>query len=55
MNEIKGVYKIEFINGEIKEVEVKRFIFYNPRSSLYLEGVDGRFYYWEYVVSVKKE
>ncbi len=55
MDEIKGIYKIEFINGEIKEIEVERVIFYNPRGSLYLEGVDGLFYYWEYVVLIKKE
>ncbi len=54
-DEIKGIYKINFINGEVKEIEVERFIFYNPRGSLYLESVDGLFYYWEFVVSVKKE
>ena len=51
----KGVYKFKFINNEIKEIDVESFIFCTIPGSVSLKGVDGLFYFWEYVVSVKKE
>ncbi len=54
MDEINGYCEVEFINGENREVNVKRNIVDGYGHFLHLEAVDGRLYNWTNIVSIRK-
>lgn len=54
MEKFKGVYEIEFTNGDINTVDIEVNIV-NPNAfPIYLKTVDGKFYNWGNIISIKK-
>ncbi len=54
MDEIKGVFDVEFTTGETRNIDIKVNIT-NPNAiPLYLIDSDGRLYNWGNIVSIRK-
>lgn len=54
MDEIKGIFDVEFTTGEIRSIEIVVNIVDPNARPLYLIDSEGRRYNWGNIISIKK-
>ncbi len=53
--DIKGIHDVQFINGDLRIIDIKRNIVDIHGFPLYLEDTDRKLFNWQNIISIRKK